>query len=212
MASKKELARQRIAAKKRRKRAARICGYILAAMLLNGFLAETLYSSRLATPQNTITQTITMDNVVLARRYGRRRVRRYCYVISDQVRYLFVHSHYSDSDLHTMLQKGDSLTITYLSRSRLYGYGIKNHIVAATYNGTELSSVERYNDKNGMGSAIEEMILYFLATGLLSFILVCSEGFFMQWIRAGSAQRKLEAEQRHKANIAAKKAAKANRT
>ena len=212
MASKKEKTRQRIEAQKRKKRAARICGYILAAIVINGFIAAQLYSNRKATPENTTTKTITMDNVVRGwHRQGRYGHNHHCYVVSDGTRYLFTGSYYATDELCDMLCEGDSLTITYLPGSRIFGYGIQNRIVAATYNGIELASLEHDNEGNSFKEMIEETIFYFLATGVFSFVLVCSEGFFMQWIRAGSQQRKLEAEQRHKANIAANKAEKAKK-
>ena len=211
MASKKEKTRQRIQAQKRKKRAARICGYLIAAILINFFFYSGLMSHRKATTDNTITCTVTIESkhfkrVLIRRWYWGR----YRYIATESGMYRFSSGAlYTTDELDEMLLAGDTLTISYIRGSRLVDK-IPNKIVDATFGTTVLSTAESFNE-GWQEHVIMDCVLYFLVTGVYSFVMVCCEGWFMQWIRAGSKQRKSEAEQRHKANIAANKAAKAKK-
>ena len=211
MASKKELNRQRIEQKKRQKRAARICSYLIAAILINFVFYSGVMAHRKATADNTTVCTVTVASKHFKRvRIDRRYWGRYMYIATESGMYRFSSGAlYTTDELDEMLSAGDTLTISYIRGSRLVDK-IPNKIVDATFGTTVLSTTEEFN-KGWQEYVIMDCVLYFLVTGVYSFVMVCSEGWFMQWIRAGSKQRKLEAEQRRKANIAANKAEKAKK-
>ena len=213
MASKKEKTRQRIQQKKRQKRAARICAYLVAAILINWAFCALMADTRSATAENTEQVTITIDGAYFMRRNKPRGgFVNWYWVTADSVRYYFSSSCMRYSRKQTELRsfhdlaEGDTITLICM-----VGDDPAKKTVVAAYNDDGIyCTTEGYN-KSALDSRIATLCVYFFVTGAFSFVLVCSEGFFMQWIRAGSAQRKLEAEQRHKANIAANKADKAKK-
>lgn len=213
MASKKEKTRQRIQQKKRQKRAARICAYLVAAILINWAFCALMADTRSATAENTEQITITIDGAYFVRRNKPRGgFVDWYWVTADSVRYYFSSSCMRYSRKQTELRsfhdlaEGDTITLICM-----VGDDPAKKTVVAAYNDDGIyCTLEGYN-KSELDSRIATLCVYFFVTGVFSFVLVCSEGFFMQWIRAGSAQRKLEAEQRHKANIAANKAEKAKK-
>ena len=210
MASKKEQTRQRIEQKKRQKRAARICAYLVAAVLINWGFSGLMAGTRSATEANTEQVTITIDGAYYVRRLKLRggSVHKY-WVTADSVRYDFSSSAMRYSRKQTELQsfhdlaEGDSITLTYM----ISNDATKKTVVAAHNDDGIYCTMEGYN-KSESDSRIATLCLYFFVTEVFSFVMVCSEGWFMQWIRAGNKQRKLEEKERHKAAIAAKKAKK----
>ena len=105
------------------------------------------------------------------------------------------------------LAEGDTITLICM-----VGDDSAKKTVVAAYNDDGIyCTLEGYN-KSALDSRIATLCVYFFVTGVFSFVMVCCEGWFMRWIRAGSKQRKLERDERHKANIAAKKAEKAKKS
>ena len=210
MASKKEKTRQRIEAQKRKKLAVKICCYIFAAVLINWLCYPAIFNTHLATEENTTQSTVTIDDTYY-KPHGRHRSAKF-WITADSVRYhLNLHAQWYSArkteigSVHD-LQKGDQITLVYLTDAKS-----KDRYVVAAYDDNNIYCTSEGYNKSEMDGHITTSCVYVFLTAMYSFAMVCIEGWFMQWIRAGSQQRKLEAEQRHKAAIAAKKAEKSEK-
>ena len=210
MASKKELIRQRNAAKKRRKLALKIFCYVFAAIFLNWLVYPAIFNTQLATEENTAEITVTIDDTYY-KNAGRRRSAKF-WITADSIRYhINLHAMwYAEKQIEIGsvhdLQKGDRITLVYMSDEE----GNDRSVVAAYDDNQIYCTFEGYN-KCEMDGHITTACVYLFLTGFYSFAMVCIEGWFIKWIMAGSEQRKLEAKQRVKAEIAAKKAEKAKK-
>ena len=84
------------------------------------------------------------------------------------------------------LKKGEQLFISYLKENATEGPCV---IVDAYSNERIYCTLDGYN-KSLLESRILYIIIYFLCTCLFSFIMIVSEGWFMQWIRQRNIARK----------------------
>ena len=180
MATKKQINKQRAQAKEDAKIALRFLGYVVACVIINGLFILALNSSK-PIKANAVNQTVvTIDAVESNRIYHQP----YYWITADNVEYYFDmtaiwYSGFSMGDSFWCLEEGKELTILYIDRKA----NTETYSVVEAYDDERIyCSLKGYN-KSRLESFFLYIGLYFICTCIFSFVMITSEGWFMQWIR-----------------------------
>ena len=168
-------------------RSVRIICYVLAFLAINLYFGNLYHNARAVDADDLITETITVDKVNYS--HSKRRGSQFWVTTGNRnfdihIRNLRQHD-LSVSAFKDQVSEGDPLVISYFDISPFSD----SLVVVEAYNDSGvLLTIEGYN-ASCIEPRVMAIIFYFLTTCVYSFVMITSEGWFMQWIRQRNKAR-----------------------
>lgn len=205
MATKKQIIAERHQTKARTAKILRILAYIVAAILLNGSLIYFLGNCRQVRDDQITSIVLIVDEVGTTEVSNYRHTTTQYWLRSGSDIYWFDKtaiwkSGYKLDETIGVLEQGEQLSISYLKEDAISDPRI---IVEANSHRRSYCTLAGYN-KSQLESTILHTFIYFVCTCIFSFVMITSEGWFMQWIR----QRNIARKKNERALVEAAKAAR----
>ena len=188
MASKKQKGHATSVSAQKSKRL--IC-YVLAFILINLSFGYLVNHARAVDADDLITETISVDRIHSTRTGIRRGISTRFWLTANNVDFdIPISALHENNDTFVFFQEkvaeGDQLTISYFDITPFS----QKLVIAEAYNDQCVFwTIEDYN-ASCIEPRVMAIILYFLATCVYSFVMITSEGWFMQWIRQRNIARK----------------------
>lgn len=163
----------------------RIICYILAFLAINVYFGNLYYQSRTLTAEELTTQTITVDKIRYVKTKGTR-----FWIVADNMELdistsdLRVHK-LNVNSFRDKVAEGDQLVVSYF---KISPFSDQLYIVEAYNDNGVYLTLEGHNS-DLVEPRVMALIFYFLATCVYSFVMITTEGWFMQWIRKRNAAR-----------------------
>lgn len=165
----------------------RIICYILAFLAINVYFGNLYYQSRTLTAEELTTQTITVDKIryVKTETKGTR-----FWIVADNMELdistsdLRVHK-LNVNSFRDKVAEGDQLVVSYF---KISPFSDQLYIVEAYNDNGVYLTLEGHNS-DLVEPRVMALIFYFLATCVYSFVMITTEGWFMQWIRKRNTAR-----------------------
>lgn len=169
----------------------RIICYVLAFILINLYFGYLVNNARAVDADDLITETITVDRIYSTRTGIRRGISTRLWLTANNVKFeiplsALHENNYTSDSFQEKVAAGDQLTVSYFDISPFS----QKPVIAEAYNDQGVFwTVEDYN-ASCIEPRVMAIIFYFLATCVYSFVMITSEGWFMQWIRQRNRARK----------------------
>ena len=189
------------------RRGVRIICYVLAFLAINLYFGNLYRNARTVDADDLITEPITVDEINYHHSSTRRGSSTRFWIVANKtefnihIRSLRQHD-LSVSAFRDQVSEGDQLVISYFDISPFSN----SLVVVEAYNDSGvLLTIEGYN-ASCIEPRVMAIIFYFLATCVYSFVMITSEGWFMQWIRKRNSAREANAQTWEEAAKDARKA------